>query len=219
MVLAVIDGAVRWVVYFLIWASLPGFEEVHRKTAPDTEPETHLAMLVECLPGARGQGPEQRWIPTACIVSTPFPQNVGCRSSGARCVLQTQGRLGVSPNTGGQQKRHTRSFTNTSRDLSEKSFSVHSSGGFFFFCHAACGSLVPRPRIEPRPSAVLPRNSLEALFRLLPSTASCRRGAACSRGELEKTRAPGSRDATPNPAQWRERERGREAGWGGGTHV
>ena len=97
MVLAVIDGAVRWVVYFLIWASLPGFEEVHRKTAPDTEPETHLAMLVECLPGARGQGPEQRWIPTACIVSTPFPQNVGCRSSGARCVLQTPGQVRGEP--------------------------------------------------------------------------------------------------------------------------
>ena len=55
MMLVVIEGAVRWVVYFLIWASLPGFEEVQRKTAPDTEPETHLTMLVECLPGARGQ--------------------------------------------------------------------------------------------------------------------------------------------------------------------
>lgn len=45
----------------------------------------------------RGQGPEQRWIPTACIVSTLFPQNVGCRGSGARCVLQTPGQVRGEP--------------------------------------------------------------------------------------------------------------------------
>lgn len=55
MVLVVTEGAVRWVVHFLIWASLPGFEEAQRKTAPDTEPETHLTMLVECPPGARAE--------------------------------------------------------------------------------------------------------------------------------------------------------------------